>query len=658
MQIVFDSTVTKDYELGRTKEWIVTNGLGSYASGTVIGLNSRAYHGLLIASLDPPVKRILFLSKFEERLVIGGREFLLPVNRYPGTIYPQGYTHLEQFRFERYPVFVYRTGNTVIEKSVFMPFEENATIVTYKVLETDFPVKMQVLPIINYRDYHGRTHEDPRWNFTQTLNPKGVEIRAFPGAVTFYLQSDIAPYSTTGSWYKNFIYEAEAERGLDDREDQYNPGYFSARLDGGTQFSIIASLEKRETFSPEGLRYREMHRLRETLSRVPQSDPFVLTLVNAADTFLVRRKSTNAKSIIAGYHWFADWGRDAMISIPGLTLVTKREEEGKEIIRTFLSYLSEGLIPNLFPESGSNESPEYNSIDAPLWLINSCYRLYLETGKLDFVTEVYPKLKQIVSSYVSGTKHGIKVDSDGLVFGSDERFALTWMDARIEGVPVTPRGGKPVEVSALWYNATKAMETFAKELKNESEQNYFAGLSSKTRESFNEKFWNERKRCLHDVLLDGDRGDGKICANQIFSIGLSFPVLNEEKWKDVLRTIEAELLTPVGLRTLSPFDPSYKAHCAGNPRERDTAYHQGTVWPWLFGSYVSAYVKAYGVDSKTLSFVQQLYALFKKRLTEEGLGTISEIFDGDPPHFPRGCISQAWSVAEVLRSYLEDAYQM
>jgi predicted glycogen debranching enzyme len=657
MQTVFDSTITKDYEQGKSREWIVTNGLGSYASSTVIGLNTRAYHGLLIASLDPPVKRILFLSKFEERVEAGGREYLLPVNRYPGTIYPQGYTHLEQFRFERYPVFVYRTGSTIIEKSVFMPFEENSTIVTYKVIETDAPIKISVLPIINYRDYHGRTHENEAWNFTQTLNPKGVEIRAFPGATTLYLQSDIAPYSTTGSWYKNFIYEAEAERGLEDREDQYNPGFFSTRLDHGSQFSIIASLVKRETFSPEGLRYREMYRLRGLLNRLPQSDPFYLALANAADTFIVKRKSTNAKTIIAGYHWFADWGRDSMISIPGLSLVTKRDFEAKEIIRTFLSYLSDGLIPNIFPESGSIDVLEYNAIDAPLWLINTCYRIYSETGTMDFITEVYPKLKEIIQAYAKGTKHGIRVDSDGLVVGDDEKVALTWMDAKIDGIPATPRRGKPVEISALWYNALKSMEAFATKLNNQNDQGYFAEFASKTKGSFNEKFWNERKRCLHDVLVD-DRGDGRILPNQIISMALPFPVLNEEKWRDTLRTVESELLTPVGLRTLSPFDPNYKGRYIGNPRERDTAYHQGTVWPWLFGSYVSAYVKTYGADAKTLSFVQQLYAPFKKRLSEAGLGSISEIYDGDPPFYPRGCISQAWSVAEILRSYVRDAYQM
>jgi predicted glycogen debranching enzyme len=657
MQTVFDSTITKNYEQAKTKEWMVANGLGSYASSTIIGLNTRAYHGLLVASLDPPVHRVLFLSKLEERVEVAGRDYLFSVNRYPGTVYPQGYMHLEQFRFERYPLFVYHVGNTIIEKSVFMPYQENSTIITYRVIETDSPVRFQVSPIVNCRDYHGRTHEDPRWNFSQTLNPKGVEIRAFPGAITLYLQSDLALYGITGSWYKNFIYEAEAERGLDDREDQYNPGYFSARLEQGTQFSIIASLIKRETFSPEGLRYKEMQRLRKIMSRLPQSDTFVLALANVADTFLVSRKSINAKSILAGYHWFADWGRDAMVSIPGLTLVTKREEDAKDIIRTFLSYLSEGLIPNTFPESGSNESPRYNSMDASLWLINACYWLYSETGTMDFITEIYPKLKEIVTSYMRGTKHGIKVDEDGLVFGSEERVALTWMDAKVDGVPVTPRAGKPVEISALWYNALRAMEVFASHLKNQSDQDYFSMLSSKTKESFNEKFWNEEKRCLHDVLVD-NRGDSRVCANQVFSLGLPFAVLAKEKWRDVLRTIQAELLTPVGLRTLSPFDPDYKGHYTGAQKERDIAYHQGTVWPWLFGAYVSAHVKTYGPDQKTLSFVQQLFLPFKKRLEEAGVGTISEIFEGDPPHAPKGCISQSWSVAEILRSYMRDAYQM
>lgn len=656
MQTVLDSSVTKDYELGRSREWLVTNGLGSYASSTVIGLNTRGYHGLLVAALEPPVRRTLLVSKLEEEFDIGGRKYLLAVNRYPGIIYPQGYLHLDQFRFERYPVFTYKLGNTIIEKSVFMPYEENTTIITYKVIDTDSTIKMTIFPIVNYRDYHYRTKEEPGWSFSQTLNPKGVEIKPFAGAMSIYLQSDIAAYFSTGSWYKNFIYEIESDRGLPDREDQYNPGYFSVRLDRGSQISIMASISKRETFSPEGLRYREMARLRTMLQRLPQSDPFFLSLANAADTFLVKRKSTRAKTIVAGYHWFIDWGRDSMISLPGITLVTKRENEGKEIIRTFLSYLSDGLIPNVFPElAATDEKPAYNSIDAPLWLINACYELYSETGLLEFVQEVYPKLKEIVESYISGTRHGIVMDSDGLVRGGDGSIALTWMDAKVEGIPVTPRHGKPVEISALWYNALSSMSFFAKQFGFNSDAERYEAIAKKTRESFNALFWNEKKTCLHDVLLD-DRGDGMVRPNQIFSISLPFPVLDEKRRREVLRTVESELLTPLGLRTLSPFDEEYIGNCVGGPLQRDAAYHQGTAWPWLFGGYMLAYMRVYGQDPKTIAFARQLYLPFKRRLDEAGIGTISEIFDGDPPHVARGCISQAWSVAEILRSYARLAF--
>lgn len=650
MQTIFDSTITKDYEVAKRKEWLVSNGLGSYASSTVIGLNTRGYHGLLIASLDPPVRRTLFLSKLEEALEIGGRTYLLAVNRYPGTIYPQGHLHLEQFRFDRYPIFVYKLGNTILEKSVFMPHGDNTVIITYKVIESDEPLKITIYPIINYRDYHYRTREDPRWNFSQALNPKGAEIRAFPGAETLYLQSDLAAYQTSGLWYKNFIYEVSGEMGLDDREDQYNPGFFQSRMERGAQLSILASLRKQDTFSSEGVRYREMQRMRSILGKLPQNDPFFLALADVADTFIVKRKSTNAKSILAGYHWFADWGRDSMISIPGLTLAVKREEEGKEIIRTFLSYLKDGLVPNMFPDAG--EAPIYNTMDASLWLINSCLEIYSETGSLDFIREVYPSLEKIISAYSSGTRFNIRQDTDGLIQGGVEGEALTWMDAKVDGVAITPRIGKPVEINALWYNALKAMERFSVDLKKANSAEEYAKMAEETRVAFNMKFWNEERSCLHDLLVD-DSGDGKIRPNQIFAIGLPFPVLDQLRWRETLRTVEVELFTPVGLRTLSPFDPEYKGRYAGIPKERDNSYHQGTVWPWLFGRYVSAYLKAYPGDQKTITFVKQLYVPFWKRFIEAGVNTISEIYDGDPPHTPRGCISQAWSIAELLRSYTE-----
>jgi predicted glycogen debranching enzyme len=656
LQIIFDSSTTKKYEIAKSREWIITNGLGSYASSTIIGLNTRGYHGLLVASLDPPVRRILFLSKLEEEVEVGGRKYLLAVNKYPGTIYPQGHLHLEQFRFERYPVFVYRLGTAILEKTVFMPYGDNTTLVTYKVIESETPVKITISPIINHRDFHSRTHEDSRWNFSQSMNPKGVEIRAFAGATTLYLQSDIAAYAPTGIWYKNFIYETSGERGEAESEDQYNPGLFTTRLDQGYQVSILASLRIQQTFSTEGLRYKELQRLRKLTARLPQMDSFLLTLADAADTFLVKRKSTGTKSIVAGYHWFGDWGRDAMISVPGLTLVTKREDEGKEILKTFLSYLQDGLIPNTLPDSANK--PDYATIDASLWLINAAYSIYSETGSLDFIREIYPKLQEIISAYSHGTKFDIRMDEDGLIRGGNENTGLTWMDAWVDGKPVTPRNGKPVEVSALWYNSLRAIERFAKDLGIEADEAEYQSLAEKTKVSFNQKFWDSTRECLFDVLQDGDRGDSKTRPNQLIALALPFPVLDDSqprKWRGVLRTIEAELITPVGLRSLSPFDKQYWGQCTGEASARDTAYHQGTVWPWLFGSYVTAYLRVFPPEPKTVAFMQQLYSPFQKRMTEAGIGTLSEIYDGDPPNLARGCISQAWTIAEILRSYSQVA---
>lgn len=651
---MIDSLVTKNYEVAKDREWIITNGLGSYASSTIISLNTRAEHGLLVAALDPPARRVLFLSKLEEEIEAGGKKYLLAVNKYPGAIYPQGHLHLEQFRFDRYPVFVYKVGNAIVEKSVFMPYGDNTTIATYKVIEADSPVRISIHPIVNHREYQGRTHEDSRWNFAQTLNPKGVELRAFPGAVTLYLQSDIASYNPTGYWYKNFLFEVSEKGSESEREDQYNPGYFSTKLEQGSQMSILASLRPQMMFSTEGLRYREMQRIRLLMSKQPQADSFFESLVSVADTLIVRRRSTGLKSVIAGYHGHNDRGRDAMISVPGLTLVTKREEEGKEIVMNFVRFLKDGLVPNTFPETDGG--PDYESVDTSLWLIYACYMIYAETGSLDYIATLYPKFQEIINAYVSGTRFGIKMDEDGLIAGGSETTALTWMNAKNDGVPVTSRFGKPVEVSALWYSALCTMERFASDLKKDQDAENYHSLAERSRVSFNEKFWDESRGCLHDILLDG-KGDGITRPNQIFAISLPFPVLNETRWRSLLGIVEAELLTPVGLRSLSPLDPAYKGVYSGTSKDRSLRYHQGTVWPWLLGPFVTAYAKVFHSDLKTIGVIRELFTPFRKRMYEAGVGTVSEIYDGDPPHTARGCISQAWSVAELLRAYARDAYQ-
>lgn len=649
MQIVFNSSITKNYDLAKEREWIITNGLGSYASSTVICLNTRRYHGLLVASLEPPVRRTILLSKFEEELEVNGKKYLLAVNRYPGTIYPHGHLHLEQFRFDRYPVFVYRVGNTILEKSIFMPHGDNSCITTYRVIETDSSVRISIFPIINHCEFSQRTKEDNRWNFAQTLNPKGVEIRAFSGATTLFLQSDIAQYNAKGQWYKNFIYENSPR--TDDREDQYNPGYFFVSLDQGFQVSVLASLRQQSVFSIEGQKYREMQRMRKITAKLQFDNSFFSSLVEVTDSFIVDCKTTG-KSIVAGYHRLGIVGRDAMISLPGLTLVTKREEIAKEVIRSFLEREQDGLVPSEISEATGTK---YESIDASLWLINSAYHVYSETGSLEFIREIFPRLQKIIQSYSIGSKHGIKVADDDLVEGGNEKLALTWMDAKVNSIPVTPRCGKPVEVSALWYNALRIMERFATHLGKGPEP--FNAMAQRTKSSFEAKFWNKQKGCLHDVLVD-DVGDDKIRPNQILSIGLPFPVLDVMKGREVLKAVDSELLTPVGLRSLSPLDEGYRGRCEGSVEERSLSFHQGSVWPWLFGSYVSAYLKTFPIDSRDFEYVKHLYSPFVKRMAEAGVGSISELYDGDEPNRARGCISQASSIAEILRSYARDAHQI
>jgi predicted glycogen debranching enzyme len=649
LQIVFDSSITKNYELAKDREWVITNGLGSYASSTVIGLNTRGYHGLLVAALDPPIKRTLLLSKFEEEIEVNGKKYLLAVNKYPGTVHPHGHLHIEQFRFDRFPVFVYRLGNTILEKSVFMPHGDNTCITTYKVIETDGTVRISISPIVNHRDFNERTREDSRWNFTQTRNPKGVEIRAFSGATTLYLQSDIASYNATGQWYKNFVYENSSR--IDDKEDQYNPGQFATSLDQGYQVSILASLRPQTTFSTEGQKYREMQRMRKITEKIPLGDAFFSALVEVSDSFIVKR-GASGRSIVAGYQWLGDIGRDAMISIPGLTLITKREELAKDIIKTFLEQERDGLVPNSLSEKV--DSGSYETMDVSLWLINASYAVYSETGSLDFIREIYPRLESIINAYVRGTRYGVGLDSDGLIRGGNEKLALTWMDAKVKGLPVTPRFGKPVEVSALWFNSLRAMERFAIDLGKDP--GMYKSYAQKTKISFNEKFWNEKKHCLYDVLVD-DKPDARTRPNQLLSLSLPYSVLDESKAREVLRAVESELLTPVGLRSLSPVESEYKGRCLGTKEEIAFALHQGSAWPWLLGSYVKAYLRVFQADAKNLEYVKQLYLPFIKRMNEAGIGTISEVYDGDQPNNARGCISQASSIAQVLWSYARDANQ-
>ena len=596
-------------------EWLETNGLGGFSSSTIIGLNTRRYHGLLTAATKPPVGRIVMLSKLEETLIVNGQRFELSSNRYPGVIHPKGFRYLIKFKIDPFPMFVYRIGATELIKRVFMIHGENTTVVEYELPPN---CELELKPLIAFRDYHCTTHENPALNRKVDLRAGLATLQPYLDLPALYLAHNAIAIDTThADWYRNFEFSEEQTRGLDFREDLFNP--CTLRFDKAHAV-VIASTEMHDSASAPALRQKEIGR------RAPFKNP----LTYAADQFIVQRGTF--KTIIAGYHWFSDWGRDTMIALPGLTLTTKRYQIAKDILRAFADSISQGMLPNRFPDSG--ETPEYNTVDATLWFFEAI-RAYVEaSGDRELATELTPKLIDIIDWHVRGTRYGIRVDPDDGLLHCDAQ--LTWMDARVAGVAITPRDGKPVEIQALWYNALRMMEGV-------TQDPVYTQMADKARESFNAQFWNAEAQCLLDTPTDP-----AIRPNQIFAVSLPHSMLTQEKARAVVEKVQQELLTPMGLRTLSPSDPNYHGNIKGGPSERDAAYHQGTVWPWLIGPFIRAHRRTHPEDKQQARVWLQPLLDFA-----EAHGQLPEIADGDAPHAPKGCIAQAWSVAEVLRTLME-----
>jgi predicted glycogen debranching enzyme len=625
-------------EIACSYEWIITNGLGGYASSTIISLNTRRYHGLLIASLKPPLRRFLLLSKLEEEIEIENKIYKLGCNRYsPGVIHPEGYKFLYSFHLNYFPTFTYRLENILIEKTIFMKYLENTTVVIYNIL-TNIPFKMRIFPLINCRDHHSETKENPYFNFSQELIDGQLKIQAYQDAPILYLKNTSGNYVKTGYWYKNFEYEREKERGLPFQEDNYNPGYFEIEINTNTKLGIFASTEFIENISFLNLKNKEEERLKKIESLCETDENFIKTLFLTSSSFIVKREPL---SIIAGYHWFSDWGRDAMISLPGICLVTKRFNEAKQILKNFSSFCKNGLIPNCFLEDGT---PIYNSVDASLWFFYSVYKYYKYTNDTEFIKEILPILKEIINFYQKGTDFNIYMDRDGLIYSGEPSLQLTWMDAKVGDLVITSRDGKAVEIQALWYNALKIMEEFGEDTSK---------LTRKLKVNFIRNFWNKEKEYCYDVIKK-DIKDDSLRPNQIFTISLPFSLITGEKAKKIVGVIWKNLYTPYGLRSLSPDSPNFKGKYEGNVFERDSAYHQGTVWVWLLGHFITAYLKVNNYSKIAKLIAKNFLKPFRTHISEAGLGTISEIFDGNPPHLPKGCISQSWSVAEILRAYFED----
>jgi predicted glycogen debranching enzyme len=653
--IQFEHETCGDLEAALHREWLETNGLGGFASSTIMGLNTRRYHGLLVAATHPPVGRLVLLSKLEETLWINGQSFDLSSNRYPDVVHPQGYRFLKQFRLDPFPVFTFEVEGCEIVKSVFMIQGENSTVIQYELTK---PIRgkaakdaaLVVRPLIAFRDYHCTTRQN------DTLNPivhgqSGV-VWASPyyGLPTLYLAHNATEVQAAGDWYRDFQYDAERERGLDFREDLFHPVSLRFEFGVSRQASLIASTESRDVARVPEYRQAEVARREITVASSPVHDDFARTLLAATDQYIVARGDLN--TVIAGYHWFGDWGRDTMIALPGLTLPTGKYEVARNILRTFARYVDQGMLPNRFPDAG--EPPEYNTVDATFWFFEAARSYLAYTCDFEFVRkELYAVFADIIAWHVRGTRYAIKVDADGLIRCGEPGVQLTWMDAKAGDWVVTPRRGKPVEIQALWYNALCVMEELARTFGDESGQKRYRTMAALAHWGFNRLFWNEQGGCLYDVV-DGTNQDASIRPNQIFAVSLSHTMLSPEKAERVVACVQEHLLTPYGLRSLSPANPQYHGRYTGNPTSRDSAYHQGTVWAWLMGPFLTAFVKVNGGSPAARDQASEWLAHLRDHLSDAGLGHVSEIFDGDAPHRPVGSIAQAWSVAEVLRAYVED----
>ena len=649
--ILFDPETCRNPEAGTQREWLETNGLGGFASSTIIGLNTRRYHGLLTAALTPPVGRFVLLSKLEEALVVHGERFELSANQYPGTVHPQGYRFLTRFRLEPFPIATYTVGDVEIDKSISMIHGENSTVVHYTVRSPRGHTGpghcvLEVRALIAFRDYHHTTHHNDALNPYVHVAPGLLTVAPYVGLPALHCAHDAAEVDTTGYWYYNFEYAVERERGLDYAEDLFSPFALHFDLSRRAEAAMIASTEPHDIGRVAHYRQAEVERRQALRTTAPSDDALVRTLVRAADHYVVARGTQ--KTVIAGYHWFSDWGRDTMVALPGLTLVTGRTDVAKSILLAFARVVDRGMIPNRFPDAG--ETPEYNTVDATLWFFEAIRALWDTTRDDTFVRQhLYDMLTDIIDWHVRGTRYGIKVDDDGLLTAGEPGMQLTWMDARVGAWMVTPRHGKPVEIQALWYNALRIMAHLAQTFGDMANQQRYATMATRAHANFNRLFWHEAADCLYDVINGAER-DGAMRPNQIFAVSLPYTMLSATRAQRVVAVVERDLLTPYGLRSLAPYDPQYRGRCTGEPASRDSSYHQGTVWAWLMGPFITAYLKVHGATSQGRQQAAQWLSGFRQHLSDAGLGQVSEIFDGDPPHQPRGCIAQAWSVAELLRA--------
>ncbi len=622
--IEFGREVCGNLEAAESREWLVTNGIGGYASGTIVGGMTRRYHGLLIAALRPPVGRMHLVAALDEFVRCGGEEFALATHLWAsGAVEPTGFQHIEGFLLDgTTPVWTYAFSNARLEKRVWMQQGMNTTYVQYTLLKGSAAIEMELKALVNYRDFHGSTHAGD-WKMHIDPVEHGIRVVAFDEAAPFSL--------------------------------------FRAKLSAGESVTIVSTTEENATFDSEMVRAQRAAREAEIAAAwrmqnkatSAASPEWLQQLVLAADQFIVKRAipdEPDGRSVIAGYHWFGDWGRDTMIALPGLTLTTGRPEVARQILLAFAKYVDAGMLPNNFPDAGGK--PEYNSVDAALWYFEAVRQYFAATRDVQTLQTLFPALARMIDAHVKGTRYQIHVDpSDGLLYAGEPDVQVTWMDAKIGDWVVTPRTGKAVEINALWINALETMMQFAQVLKISSDG--YQIVSSQAKTGF-QRFWNAERKCCYDVIdAPGLGNDALLRPNQILAVSLPVSPLRLEQQKAVVDVCAAQLLTPYGLRSLAPGEAGYQGCYSGGPRERDGAYHQGTVWVWLLGPFVLAHHRVYADGVAAMRFLEPLGAAIQRY----GLGTLGEIFDGDAPFAPKGCIAQAWSVGEVLRAWVELAHE-
>jgi predicted glycogen debranching enzyme len=638
----------KDYQSAISKEYLLTNGIGGYCTSTICGANIRKYSALLVACLNPPVDRRVLLSKLDETIFMDSKEYKLYSNQYTDGSEDEGFLYEDSFEYEYFPVQNYEVNGVFISKKITMVYGKNTTVVTYQVRNNDKSIKIRIDALINNRDHHGNTKTGD-FNCSQELLDDGVKIDYDINNIKLYLKSDKASYTKSCRWSENMFYFNERQRGLEDFDNHYIPGCFEINIAPKEiiEFSIIASTEDVKELNGESFFIMERQRKEELIERLPVKDELTKILALACDQFIVKRKSTDTATVIAGYPWFTDWGRDTMIALPGLTLSTGRFEEAREMLITFAKYEKDGLIPNMFPDTGVD--PIYNTIDATLWYFNAVHKYLEYTGDYEFIRkEIFPSLTSMMKHHINGTQFNIGMDKeDCLMSGGNKDIQLTWMDEKIKDWTVTPRQGKAVEINALWYNAVCVYTELCKQF--DLEYSYYEKLADKIKENFISRFWNRKANYFYDYI-DGSEYNEQIRPNGIIALSLPHTMVNKDMAKSALETAFEKLYTAYGLRSLSCDDSEYKGIFIGGIAERDSAYHQGTVWSWLMGPFLSAVSRWYN-DKE---FCKNLAFKFFDHLQDRCIGNVSEVFDGNSPHTARACFAQAWGAAELLRAYTED----